>query len=99
MSPADGPAGGAGRRLMKRWLLTGVVASAAWGGAAAGPPARPAAAAPAPTPAATDGTTGDGVVVMRTAGQPDRRVKVVRSERMPDGVVLTEVKDLATGQV
>jgi hypothetical protein len=85
---------------MTRWLLTGAVASVAWGGSAAGQAPRPAAVPAAPVaPAATDGRPGDGVYLMRTAGQPDRRVKVVRSDRMPDGVVLTQVKDIATGEV
>ena len=85
---------------MKRWLLTGVVASVAWGGSASGqttwsaaPPAAPAA------PVAPAAQAGDGTIIMKTAGQPDRRVKVLRSDRMPDGKVLTEVKDLASGEI
>src|SRR5579883_3040817 len=88
-----------GGGLMKRWLLTGVVASAAWGGSAAGQSPRPAAPPTSPAPAATDGQPVGGVIVMKTAGQPDRQVRVIRSERMSDGKVVSEVKDLATGEV
>lgn len=39
------------------------------------------------------------IVTMRTAGQPDRKVKVLRTETMPDGSQFTELKDVATGAV
>jgi hypothetical protein len=51
-----------------------------------------------PPAAATDGTPG-GVVTLRTSGQPDRKLQILKSERMPDGKILNEVKDLASGQV
>lgn len=82
---------------MTRWLLTGVAATVAWGGSAAAQAPRPAT--PVSPPAARDGAPGGPIIVMKTAGQPDRRVQVIRSERGPDGKVLTEVKDLATGEV
>jgi hypothetical protein len=39
------------------------------------------------------------VVTLRTAGQPDRKLQILKTERLPDGKILTEVRDLATGQV
>jgi hypothetical protein len=39
------------------------------------------------------------VYVMKTAGQPERRVQVVKSEALADGSIVTDVKDLATGTV
>ncbi|CAN5564876.1 hypothetical protein BH11PLA2_BH11PLA2_05010 [soil metagenome] len=47
---------------------------------------------------ATDGAS-NSVVTLRTAGQPDRKLQVLKSEKMPDGKILTEVKDLTTGVV
>ena len=82
---------------MKRWLLTGVAATVAWGGSAAAQAPQPAT--PVSPPAAKDGPPGGPIIVIKTAGQPDRRVQVIRSERGPDGKVLTEVRDLATGDV
>src|SRR4029079_5345677 len=59
----------------------------------------PRPATPVSPPAATDGAPGGPIIVLKTAGQPDRQVRVIRSERGPDGKVLTEVKDLTTGDV
>ena len=55
----------------------------------------------APPSAAPAGSTANSlpVYVMKTAGQPERRVQVLKSESQPDGSILTEVKDLATGSV
>ena len=72
---------------MTRWVWKSTVASvAACAGLAAGQAPRPPAADP-------------NVMVIRTAGQPDRRVRVLKSERLPDGKVLTEVKDLDSGEI
>lgn len=80
---------------MNRRVWCGSLATtAAWVGVVTAQ-APPAAAPAAATPAATDGP----VYVMKTAGQPERRVKVVKSEKLPDGTFLTDVKDLATGVV
>ena len=38
------------------------------------------------------------VIVLKFQGQPDRKVKVVKTSRQPDGKVATEVKDIATGE-
>ena len=37
-------------------------------------------------------------LIMRTAGQPDRRVKLVKQTSFPNGDSLAEVKDVVTGQ-
>lgn len=42
---------------------------------------------------------GGPVYVMKTAGQPERRVQVLKSETQPDGSILTDVKDLGTGTI
>ncbi len=39
------------------------------------------------------------VYVMKTAGQPERRVQVISSQIQPDGSILTDVRDLATGAI
>src|SRR5262245_19048121 len=39
------------------------------------------------------------VVTLLTAGQPERRVHILKCERLPDGKILTEVKDVVTGAV
>ena len=46
--------------------------------------------APAQEPAAE-------VLTIRTSGQPERKVTVLRTERMPDGTILADVRDTATG--
>ncbi len=53
---------------------------------------------PSAVPAGSTANAGP-VYVMKTAGQPERRVQVVKSESQPDGSILTDVKDLATGTV
>ncbi len=40
-----------------------------------------------------------GIITLRTAGQPERRVQILKTEKLPDGKVLTEVRDIATGVV
>lgn len=50
-------------------------------------------------PGVTPGQTQWGETVrMRTAGQPDRILMIVKTERMPDGHVYVSVKDTITGQ-
>ncbi len=70
--------------MFRRWAIAGVIACG--GGAFAQPwPAVPAAKADA-----------DTVYVMRTAGQSDRMVKVVRAADPSDPSSLAEVMDTAT---
>ena len=38
------------------------------------------------------------VIVLKFDGQPDRKVKVVKTTKQPDGKTATEVKDIATGE-
>lgn len=57
-----------------------------------------AQAPPSAAPAGSSASDGP-VYVMKTAGQPERRVKVIKSEKLPDGTFLTDVKDLASGVV
>jgi hypothetical protein len=81
---------------MNRRVWVGSLATtAAWVGfaTAQAPPANPPAGSSSNT--AVDGP----VYVMKTAGQPERRVQVVKSEKLPDGTYLTDVKDLASGVV
>jgi hypothetical protein len=47
---------------------------------------------------ATDGAS-TGVFTFKTSGQTERKVQVLKTERLPDGKYLTEVKDLATGAI
>ena len=44
--------------------------------------------------------TGDGpaVIVLREAGQPERRCKIEQSTPQPDGSIIHVVRDLATGE-
>lgn len=37
------------------------------------------------------------VLTIRTSGQPERKVTVLRTERLPDGNILADVRDTATG--
>jgi len=37
------------------------------------------------------------VLTIRTSGQPERKVTVLRTERLPDGNILADVRDVATG--
>lgn len=52
---------------------------------------------PASVPAGS--TVGGTTFLMKTAGQPDRRVQVIKTERLPDGTNLLDVRDLATGAI
>lgn len=60
-----------------------------------------AGSAVASTPSYHPGSTAntENVVTIRTAGQPDRKLQVLKTERLPDGKYLTEVKDLGTGAI
>ena len=83
---------------MKRrvWALAAMSVLAGWANAQT-PTTLPATNVPAPT-ASKEAATEPGIVILRTAGQPDRKVKVVKSTKQPDGRVLTEVKDATTGE-
>ncbi len=87
---------------MTRWLMHATAVTAGWTGLAAAQPLSPAALANAPTtPAsAVRGAAPEDVVVllMRTTGQPDRKLKVMNRSTFDNGDVLVDVRDEATGQ-
>ncbi|HET6574259.1 MAG TPA: HEAT repeat domain-containing protein [Fimbriiglobus sp.] len=87
---------------MTRWAwATTVAVGLACAGIAAGqaPPTRVSVAPPAPSspPGATDGPRAGDVIALRTAGQPERKVKVLRLTRPDGGELLADLQDLATG--
>lgn len=47
---------------------------------------------------APEGPKAGETITLKFQGQPDRKVKVIKSTRKPDGTVETEVKDLKTGE-
>jgi hypothetical protein len=75
-------------------VLTGVAL------AAAAPAENPGKSGPAPRsgPGVTDGSRPDDTMVLKFPGGPERKVKVLKTSRQPDGSVTTEVKDPATGE-
>jgi hypothetical protein len=82
---------------MARWAFVGMAAVLAADSASAQnlwPNGAKTAA-----PAAGTATTEKRIVTMRTAGQPERRVEILRSEVLPDGTQFTELKDITTGAV
>ena len=90
--------------MRNRWRMRGAVCLllAGWADASAqNPPSAatvPAALAQArPAPAAAP--AGDSAIVrMRTAGQPDRQLKVLRVTSYTEGESVAEVQDVQTGQ-
>lgn len=88
---------------MTRWFLRGAVAAAGWGwvGLAAAQLPSPAALAntgTVPSPAIRATSDEVAVLLMRTTGQPDRRLKVLNRSTYSDGESLVDVQDLASGQ-
>ncbi|QEL15968.1 HEAT repeat domain-containing protein [Limnoglobus roseus] len=79
--------------MNRRVWCASIATTVSWVGVAA------AQAPPSATPAGSSPSADGPVYVMKTAGQPERRVKVVKSEKLPDGTYLTDVKDLASGVV
>ena len=83
--------------MMRRaWALAAAGVVAGWAGAQT--PTTAPSPKPATPKAGTEAAPGAGVMVLKTAGQPDRKVRVVRSTKSADGRVVTEVKDVATGE-
>ncbi len=92
-----------GATAMTRWLLRATAVSAGWTGFAAAqslPPAALANTGTAPAPAVRAAAPDEAVVVllMRTTGQPDRKLKVLKRSAFDDGEVLVDVQDVGTGQ-
>lgn len=72
--------------MFRRWVIVGVL------GCSGLSSAEPWPAVPADKPAA------ETVYVMRTAGQNDRQLKVIRAADPTDPASMAEVKDMASGQ-
>jgi hypothetical protein len=83
---------------MSRWAFAGLSA-AVFVQAALGQSLWPNGAKPAGAPATAARGADKRIVTMRTAGQPDRRVEILRTETLPDGTQFTELKDVASGAV
>ncbi len=86
---------------MTRWVWAKTVAAtlACAGFAAGQSPTRVSVTPPVPTspPEARDGPREGDVIVLRTAGQPERRVKVVRVTTPAGGEAVADLQDQATG--
>jgi len=87
---------------MMRWAWAKTLAAGlACAGLTAGqaPPSSVSARPPAPSspPGATDGPREGDVIALRTAGQPERKVKVLRVTRPDGGEALADLQDTATG--
>lgn len=76
-----------GRHMVRRWAIAAALAASGGALAQPWPAVTPASSAPEPQ------------YVIRTAGQSDRTIKVVRAADPADPASLTEVKDNATGEV
>lgn len=88
---------------MTRWLLRAAAVTVGFVSPAAAQQLPPAALANTPTvpgPAARAAAPDDGPVVllMRTTGQPDRKLRVVKRSSFLDGESLVDVQDVASGQ-
>jgi hypothetical protein len=80
---------------MTRWISTGALAFA-WAGFAAGQNPTPARVA-SEVETATAGPQVGEVFTFRTAGQPERRVRLQRVVGTPEADGLADVQDLGTG--
>jgi hypothetical protein len=79
--------------MMRRaWAVAAAGVVAGWAGA------QTPTMSPKPPAAKAGPETAAGVMTLKTAGQPDRKVRVVKSTKAADGRVVTEVKDVATGE-
>ena len=77
------------RWFWKRWVCAAVAGVAvAAGSAGLAQPGKPGGEVAKP----------DDTLTIKTPGQPDRKVKVLKSTRKPDGTVETEVRDPASGE-
>lgn len=80
---------------MTRWLLRAAAVAVGWTGAATAQPLTPAALANTGTAVAPN--DGD-VLLMRTTGQPERQLKVLKRSTFSDGESLVDVRDTTSGQ-
>ena len=88
---------------MTHWLLRAAAVTTGWAANAAAQPLSPAALAngrttPAAAVRAAAPEEAAVVLLMRTAGQPDRTLKVLKRSTFPDGDALVDVQDVTTGQ-
>lgn len=82
--------------MIRRGWTSLMVVTLVWAGDSSAQTARPDSATPAVSPSA-DGLREGDVVTIRTAGQPERRVRVTRLERFDAQNGLADVVDLASG--
>ncbi len=92
--------------MWDRWIARGaaalLLAGAGHGMAQNSPPASTAPAAlaqPRTTPAPAPAQAEAPILVMRTAGQPDRQLKVIKQSNPAEGEPIAEVQDVSTGQI
>lgn len=87
------------RWIWRRWawaVLSGILVAAT---AAADTPGKVGPGSrSAPGPGVTEGSRPNDTISLKFPGEPERKVKVVKTTRKPDGSVETEVKDVATGE-
>lgn len=87
--------------MTRQFLLAAVLGSIGAGviAAQAPKPVPATAVAPAATAKSTPATApAPGTMVLRTKGQPDRHVIILKSTKADNGRVFTEVKDVKTGE-
>ncbi|MCZ2343832.1 MAG: hypothetical protein LC104_18845 [Bacteroidales bacterium] len=89
---------------MMRWARTGtIVASMVWSGFVSAQAPNPMASAEGQaahsTPATKDGLRDGEVLVLNSAGQPTRRLQVLKISSIPNGPTLVDVKDLESGGI
>lgn len=82
--------------MRRMWAVAAASAVAGWA-AAQTPSSTTASSAPA-TAASKDAVAEPGVMIFRSPGQPDRKVKLIKTTQLEDGRVVTEVKDVKTGE-
>lgn len=83
--------------MMRRmWAVAAASAVAGWATAQT-PSSATASSAPAAA-ASKDAAAESGVMIFRSPGQPDRKVKLIKTTQLEDGRVVTEVKDVKTGE-
>lgn len=87
--------------MLERWITRGAVVLLMTGACEVlSQPAPTASTAPAALAQARNAPVGDlPVVLMRTAGQADRQLKVLKLSNYADGESIAEVQDVVSGQI
>jgi hypothetical protein len=83
--------------MTRQFLLAAVLGCVGAGGIVAQAPKPVPATTVAPAASGAQ-TPAPGTMVLRTKGQPDRHVIIVKSTKSDNGRVFTEVKDVKTGE-